>query len=416
MISKPESLVGAYAPESSPGWLDLDAAASERVGTLLRALEEPATLDVLGLGTVRDAFSAMLSPGTSTIQTKLRYFIFLPRILRRLEDERVSPAEFTHRLRHDEAQLIDCLRHLGSNQGVIGYTAGRDLKRMPSEIYWGGLGAWGIRRLDLSLSEYGKRTSTLGRLRHEHDDDGNAMRRAVSMWSVIPPRPEDFLQGDITFELRPEEAQFLADCIRRHQPDSLLAVLCGMPYMANGVDYPWDLPTHGLPDRLVETLRHARCFSEPTVGPQLVYNMLLARRARDEFDWDTHDLEADQRDRLEDWSRLVDDRHDELHSWVVDLPEFWRVLDDHRVGSGTQGFVHEVATRAVTDPVEFADDPVIHTHIRDREIRLEGKRARLAHRAALENWNQAPVGGQLNYRWPVTQSYLADIAAAGLQT
>ena len=25
---------------------------------------------------------------------------------------------------------------------MIGYTAGRDLKRMPSEVYWGGLGAW----------------------------------------------------------------------------------------------------------------------------------------------------------------------------------------------------------------------------------------------------------------------------------
>ena len=405
--------MGTYAPESSLGWLDLDAAASERVGTLLRSLEEPATLDVLGLGTVRDAFSAMLSPGTSTIQTRLRYFMFLPWILRRLEDDGVSPADFPHRLRHDESQLIDCLRNLGSNQGVIGYSAGRDLKRMPSEIYWGGLGAWGIRRLDLSRAEYGKQASTLGRLRHEHDDDGNATRRALSMWASIPPPPEDFLQCDITFELRPEEAQVLADCIRRRHPDTLLAVLCGAPDMANGVDYPWDLPTHAMPDRLVEMLHHARCFSELTVGPQLVYNMLLGRKARGEFDWDTHDFEADQRDRLEDWSRLVDDRHDELHSWLANLPEFWRVLADHRVGVGTQGFVYEMVRRAVTDPVGFADDPVVHTHIRDREIRLKGKRARLAYRAALENWNQAPVGGQLNYRWPVTQSYLADIAAAG---
>ena len=221
--------MGAYAPESSLGWLDLDAAASERVGTLLRSLEEPATLDVLGLGTVRDAFSAMLSPGTSTIQTRLRYFVFLPWILRRLEDDRVSPADFPHRLRHDEAQLIDCLRNLGSNQGVIGYTAGRDLKRMPSEIYWGGLGAWGIRRLDLSRAEYGKQASTLGRLRHEHDDDGNATRRAVSMWAAIPPPPEDFLQGDITFELRPEEAQVLADCIRRRHPRHAVGRLVRRP-------------------------------------------------------------------------------------------------------------------------------------------------------------------------------------------
>ena len=112
--------MSAYAPASSIGWLDLDAAASERVGTLLRSLEEPGTLDVLGLGSVRDAFSDMLSPGTSTVQTRLRYFIFLPWILKRLETQCVSPADFPRRLREDEARLIDCLRHLGPDQGVVG--------------------------------------------------------------------------------------------------------------------------------------------------------------------------------------------------------------------------------------------------------------------------------------------------------
>ena len=407
--------MGAYVPESSLGWLDLDAAASERVGTLLRSLEEPATLDVLGLGTIRDAFSAMLSPGTSTIQTRLRYFIFLPWIFRRLENERVSPGDFAHRLRRDEAQLIDCLRHVGANQGVIGYTAGRDLKRMPSEVYWGGLGAWGIRRLDLSLHEYGKRASTLGHVRYERDDDGNVTRRSVLMWPVDPPVPDDLLQRELTFELDPEEAKLLADCIRRRHPHSLLAVLCGTPDLADGVDYPWDLQTHGLPGRLVEILRHARCFSELTIGPQLVYNLLLARRARDELGWDTDDLEAEHRTHLGEWSRLIADRHDALHSWGADLPEFWHVLAEHRVGIGTQGFVHEVVRRAVNDPVGFPDDPAIHKQLRDREIRLKDKRARLAYRAALENWNREPVGGQLNYRWPITQSYLADFAAAGLQ-
>ena len=404
----------SYAAESSLGWLDLDAAASERVGTLLRSFEEPTTLDVLGFGTIRDAFSGMLSPGTSTIHTRLRYFMFLPWIFRRLEHERVSPGDFRERLRQDEAKLIDCLRHLGANQGVIGYTAGRDLKRMPSEVYWGGLGVWGIRRLDLSLPEYGKRISSLGRIRHERDDDGNVTRQSMLMWPVDPPVPDDFLQSDITFELDPAEAQFLADSVRRRHPDSLLAVLCGMPDVADGVDYPWDLPTHGLPDPLVETLRHARCFSELTVGPQLVYNILLARRARDEFRWDTNDLEADQSSDLNEWGRLIDDRYDDLHSWVTDLPELWRVLADHRIRSGTQDFVSEMVKRAVADPVGFGDDPMVHRLIRDREILLKGKRARLAHRAALENWNQEPVGGQLNYRWPVTQGYLADIAAARL--
>ena len=401
----------AYAPASSLGWLDLDDAARERVGTLLRALEEPGTLDVLGLGTVRDAFSAILSPGTSTIQTRLRYFIFLPWIFAGLETQRVSPAEYRRRLREDEARLIDCLRHLGSNQGVIGYTAGRDLKRMPSEAYWGGMGTWGLRRLDFSITEYGQMAATLGRHRPERDDDNNAAKRTVSMWAQLPPAPEDFLQGDITFDLGPDEAHLLADHIRRHHKGTLLAVLCGMPGLAADVAYPWELPTNGMPDQLVEVLRHARCFSELTVGPQHVYNVLLARKARQEFGWDTHELESRQLDHLVDWAQLIADGHEDFRSWAADLPEFWSFLAEHGVSAGARDFVTAMVTRAVDDPEGFVDDPAVHRRIRDREIRLKSKRARLAHRAALENWNQASFGGQFDYRWGITRSYLADIAA-----
>jgi hypothetical protein len=128
--------VSTYVPSSSVGWLDLDAAASERVAALLRSLEEPGTLDPLGLGSIRDVFSGVLSPGTSTIQTRLRYFVFLPWIFGSLERDRVAPADFPNRLRDREARLIDCLRPLGPDNGVIGYNSGRDLKRLPSAIYW----------------------------------------------------------------------------------------------------------------------------------------------------------------------------------------------------------------------------------------------------------------------------------------
>ena len=77
----------AYAPASSLGWLDFDDGARDKVAETLRALDEPSTLDVLGLGTIRDAFADMLSPGTSTVQTRLRYFLFVAWILKNLEDE-----------------------------------------------------------------------------------------------------------------------------------------------------------------------------------------------------------------------------------------------------------------------------------------------------------------------------------------
>ena len=402
-----------YSAASAFAWLDLDAAASERVATLLRALEEPGTLDPLGLGSVRDAFSWMLSPGTSTVQTRLRYVVFLPWICTGLEAQRVQPADFAMRLRDAEGLLIQCLRHLGPNHGVIGYQAGRELKRMPSEVYWGSLGSWGIRRLDLSLAEYGKRAAALGRLRAERDDDGNAIAASATMWAPMPDPPDDFLRADIDFDLRRDEAKLLVDHIREHHPESLLAALCAVPGLAADAELPWDLAAEAMSQNLREILRHARCFSELTVGPQHVYNILLARKARAELGWETGELETAESNRLASWTQLIASRYDDLRAWVDDLPAFWALLAaSDTVSDRTRDFASLLVRRALDNPAGLADDHPVQAAISTRELRLKSKRARLGHRSALENWNGAPFGGQLDYRWPITKSYLADLATA----
>ena len=401
-----------YAPTSSLGWLDFDDAASERVATLLRSLEEPSTLDVLGLGSIRDAFADMLSPGTSTVQTRLRYFIFLPWIFRRLEADNVPPTDFARKLRDAEAKLIDCLHHLGPNQGVIGYYAKRNLRRMPSDIYWGGLGAWGIRHREVSLAEYPQRAAALSRSKPERDDDGNATERTAPMWAQVPSPPTNFLDAKFDFKLQPDEAHFLIERIRRRHPHTLLAELSAAPKVQDKVSYPWDLPTDGMPEELIEILHHARCFSELTLGPQLVYNVLLARKAKAELRWDTDELEARQRELLDAWARLIGGRHDELVSWADDLADFWIVLAGQRVGAATRSFVTGIVQRAVNNPESFAKESEVHELIRQREFRLKSQRARLINRSALESWNGRAVGGQLDYRWTTTKRYLSDIAEA----
>ena len=398
------------------GWLDIDAAASERVATLLKSLEEPSTLDVLGLGSIRDAFADMLTPGTSTVQTRLRYFIFLPWIFMKLEAERVAKSDFASRLRDAETQLIKCLMRHPQNQGVIGRVAGRRLKRMPSEIYWGGMGAWGIRkRPEMSITQHGQQAGERARRQLERDEDGNAVQPDAPMWAAgIPAPPKGFLQAGIDFDLSPDEAQFLIERIRHSRPGSLLAELTAMPGRQLDVDFPWELDSHGLPPSVVEVLRHARCFSELTLGPQLVYNLLLARRANNEFGWDTDSLIEHQSARLDQWAGLVRGRLDELQSWAGSLPEFWNLLTGQRIGAATQRFVNEVVLRAVDAPASFEHDPTVHELVARREFRLKSQRARLVNRSALENWNGAAVGGQFNYRWPTTRQYLSDLAAPGM--
>ena len=341
--------------------------------------------------------------------------MFLPWIFQRLEAEGVAPGDFSRRLREDEILLIERLRHLGPGQGVIGYQAGRNLKRMPSSIYWGGLGDWGIRRHPLSLGEYAQRVAAFGRYQAGRDDDGNAVDTTRPMWAPLPSPPDNFLQAKIDFELRTDEARALVDNIRHRHPQTLLASLCATPDVATHCKYPWDVPGGGLPVEVTEVLWHARCFSELTAGPQYAYNILVARRAGLDLGWATDEVEQSQLGRLQEWVELVADRHDELRSWVDHLPAFWELLDRNRrspVSYGTRSFVTKAVNMAVDNPGGFQNDERYHKEICNREIQLKGKRARLANRAALENWHGSPVGGRQTYRWSIAKGYLAEIAEA----
>ena len=67
---------------SQIGWIDFSPQDRERVATVLDLLEQPGVVDELGIGTIRNALSDWLFPGISTIQTRAKYFIIVPRIFR----------------------------------------------------------------------------------------------------------------------------------------------------------------------------------------------------------------------------------------------------------------------------------------------------------------------------------------------
>jgi len=109
---------------------------------------------------------------------------------------------------------------------------------------------------------------------------------------------------------------------------------------------------------------------------------------------------------------MVEGRHEELRSWADALPVFWELFRSYRIRQSTRDFIAGIVRSAVDNPQGFEEDPTIHQQIRLREVRLKGKRARLAHRAALENWNQTAAGGQLGFRWSIAKNYLGEIADA----
>ena len=65
---------------SAIGWVDLSSEHRERVKSVIDLLSTPGVIDELGIGVIRDSFSDSLFPDISTIQTRAKYFLTVPRI------------------------------------------------------------------------------------------------------------------------------------------------------------------------------------------------------------------------------------------------------------------------------------------------------------------------------------------------
>jgi len=196
-------------------WIDHDPTARDRALRILSLFKEKDSRDELGLGAIRDSFADALFPGTSTIQTRLRYMFFVPWVYTELEKKRSLPPAFAAKARQMEMALVDPLLANSDHAGVFGRVAGRSLKRLPSSVYWNGLGVWGIRQIACSQDEYHRhvdevyRRRDTSRGRYEKDDFPES---EAQIWHPrLPEPPNGFPNAieDLSFGLEPDEASFI---------------------------------------------------------------------------------------------------------------------------------------------------------------------------------------------------------------
>ncbi|MDT8285276.1 MAG: DUF6361 family protein, partial [Thermovirgaceae bacterium] len=116
---------------STLSWIDHDPKERDRMNQILSLFKESETRDELGIGPIRDSFAELLFPGTSTIQTRLRYMLFVPWIYKILEEKQVPSREIARRARNLEISLIVPLEEAGDHDGIIGKEARAELKRLP---------------------------------------------------------------------------------------------------------------------------------------------------------------------------------------------------------------------------------------------------------------------------------------------
>ena len=98
---------------SSLAWIDFDEAERQRAQRIMALFQERESRDELGLGAIRDSIADHLFPGTSTIQTRLRYMLFIPWLFRMLEGRDVPESQLRTEARALEIRLADALKRGG---------------------------------------------------------------------------------------------------------------------------------------------------------------------------------------------------------------------------------------------------------------------------------------------------------------
>lgn len=388
-------------------WLDYSEHERRKMLDVIELFGEKTTRDELGLGGVRDAFADLLFPGTTTIQTVAKYFLFVPWMFIELERRRVDSSKVAERARKFE---IDLAKTLGAADGVIGKRAKDSLKRLPSSVYWQGLMAWGIRFYPKSQSEYHKSLDLhyarlKGRDATATEFDGEGVHGpAIANWhpSIVQP-PSDF-PNVAAMELTHNEASYLRERIMTNCADSLLAHLLKNYIDVRGVPFAWDLETP-LPDTLSRPLGHARNFSEVMHGAQLLYNLILAEQSSN------GDRTDEYRERMEGWWTLIAQGDGRLANW--NLQQFWSIVYkvNSRISARAKQFIELwiAIVREATSLASVSDSTSARGLISQREHQIKGSLARTRNERARDLWSGAAGSEQLDLRWRTSRRIITDI-------
>ncbi|WP_245322009.1 DUF6361 family protein [Mesorhizobium sp. WSM1497] len=388
---------------SSIGWIDFDEKERERANALMQLFTEHEARDELGLGAIRDSIADHLFPGTSTVQTRLRYMLFVPWIFSRLPRHR-SSIEVLDQMRSDQLKLRNALVTGMESNGVIGVNAGRELKRLPASVYWAGLENWGIRLFPGSIDSYAASLPSWPKesSRDHAEDDYDANRSRLALWHPQLPAAPKGLFENTSFALSDEEAEFIVDRLNASNPDSLLTFLARKGGNARA-GYIWAHPhVSEFPARMRRLVEHASIFSEAMYGAALHYNLQLSQ-LRGKEDW-----VEDYKSGIAKWQQDLDLAR--LKHWS--LEDFWDEIRHpaHRVLEPARRFVTDWTDLLKISGGLKRNKAKGLALVKERERRLKKGLSRFTNQAALSRWKGASGAYRLQFRWSQASRHLQDLA------
>lgn len=392
------------------GWIDFSKTERSKILTVLDMLTEAGTLDELGISPVRDGFSNLFFPGTSTIQTRAKYFFAVPYALKELEkSSEGNPNKIFKALDEKERECGELfLTQNADESGVIGkrsLKSGHWVKRAPSDIYWAGLRQYGIFVGGrLSISEYIRtmcvfknQKSTLKKLGNRHDnakeyevDDKDAGDTFKMQFWNMPLYSKDWFER-LKMELTQDEGAFIKGQIILSCPDSMLAYI-----LKNDERKILDLDgfkslqdsgiIYGFPEQIQKDYFRAQSFSDFIFCLRVIYNTIVSGGENEEANY---------------W---LEELHPEFKNYAeVDIDDILKRLEIFN-NPLLEKFLHE------TQALMRADDmDALVRCIKDREIQLKGQsRAKTSHPGEFDKtaWFG---GGLLDYRFSNAKVIMRDI-------
>ncbi len=417
-IDTPTSANSSVQLSTVFGWIDFSADDRDRVNTVLDILATPGTVDELGIGTIRDAIADSLFPGISTIQTRAKYFLLVPRLVNEYRQlnhnsrEKQSLSEFLEKKeRLIRATLVAKHRPDKEGKGIIGSSFGEKLnqgvQRLPSSTYWHGLRVLGLIP-DLPLRTLGDtlRQSGAQSADYNYGEEDNADNRLSTVSDKLPYL-KPIVLDELSIELTRDEAELLRPrIISNLKNDTLLAWLLTeegkkfLPrpakrdsYESSYIDFK-----DKLPENIRENARIGYHFSRAMRGAHILYNVLL--QGDSQANQDRINL---YKEHFNDWSKLITEEVPSI-TWV----ELSKVASQQgrKVKLETSKFI-EGWLHVCEDPNgmrEKAKDLV-----RRQEVSNKGALARLSSSSERERPTKQVGLESLNYRLPQAIQIVSDI-------
>ena len=288
------------------GWIDFSKSEREKILNVLDLLNEPGVLDELGISPIRDGFSDLFFPVTSTIQTRAKYFFIVPYALKDLElNNEKSYSKLKKQLDDTEEKCARKLLDINFHErGIIGrrsIASNKWIKRTPASIYWAGLRRYQIFKAKMSIDQYIKIIAfqkqsklnilKLGNRNDENDDQDDkdaGISQKVHLLNIPFYNPNWINEFDMN--LTPEEGQFLKNQIISSCGNSMMAyILKENMYEILEINSFRDLEfiIDNFPEKIQMDFYSAKSFSEFVYVLRVIYNLIVSdgdsERARKEF-------------------------------------------------------------------------------------------------------------------------------------